>query len=48
MKNQGSVVNKQNIPKTKKHTQTEKHLMQVPSGFANFFDTGSTYFNKSI
>jgi hypothetical protein len=36
------------IPKTRKQTHTEKHLMQVPSGFANFLDIGSTYFNKNI
>lgn len=42
------LVKKQNIPNTKKQTHTEKHLMQVPRGLANFFEIGSTYFNKSI
>jgi hypothetical protein len=42
------VVKIQKIAKTKKQTHTEKHLIQVPRGFANFFDIGSTYFNKNI
>ena len=36
------------VKNIKKQTHTEKHLIHVPRGLANFLDIGSTYFNNKI